>query len=134
MIPSPDQVTFPLKEHLGFTIEMTEGGNAIATLELDERHHNPNGVAHGAVAFTLMDTAMGAAVWAALEPGRRCTTIEMQTRYHRSVRTGVLSAEATIISAGRSVIHLSAKTTDADGNLIASATSSFAVIEPRDAS
>jgi len=131
MNPSPEQITFPLKEYLGFAIHVDEDGRATASLHLDERHHNPNAVAHGAVAFTLMDTAMGAAVWTVLEPHQRCTTIEVQTRYHRSVSTGVLSAEATIISKGRSVIHLQARTTDEAGNLIASATSSFAVIEPR---
>ena len=48
--------SFPLQEHLGFTIERGHG-RAVASVRLGERHLNPNGVAHGAVAFTLMDTA-----------------------------------------------------------------------------
>ena len=55
MTPRPDQESFPLKEHLGFTVH---DGDAVGTVSLllDERHMNPNGVAHGSVAFALMDT------------------------------------------------------------------------------
>ena len=51
-------MTFPLQEYLGFTIRRGEGSGTVG-LELDERHLNPNGVAHGSVAFALMDTANG---------------------------------------------------------------------------
>ncbi|NNE73081.1 MAG: PaaI family thioesterase [Acidimicrobiales bacterium] len=75
---------------------------------------------------------MGGATMGAIDPGNRCATIEMHTRYLASARTGRLTAEATVIRAGRRVVHLSARTTDADGRLVASATSSFAVLPPPD--
>lgn len=118
---------FPLKEHLGFSIEYGEG-SATATLELDERHHNPNGVAHGAVAFTLMDTAMGGAVVSVIPEDHFCATIEIQTRFHRGVSEGPLTAEATVMTAGRRIVHLEARTLDGEGRLISSATGSFAVM------
>ena len=63
-----DDPTFPLKEHLGFEIEHGDAtATATATIELDERHLNPHAMAHGAVAFTMMDTAMGAAVMSVVE-------------------------------------------------------------------
>ena len=62
--------------------------------------------------------------------GRRCATIEMQTRYHRPVATGTLTATAEVITAGRRVVHLRAETRDHDGRLVASATASFAIFEP----
>jgi acyl-CoA thioesterase len=133
MIELPIEPTFPLKEHLGFTIERGEA-SATATLELGDRHMNPNGVAHGAVAFTLMDTAMGAAVMTVVEDGQKCATIEMHTRFHRSSSDGFLTAEASVISAGRRIVHLGARTLDASGRLVASATASFAVIQPTAAS
>lgn len=124
-----DRPLFPLQEHLGFTIEATPG-RGVASLTLDERHMNPNGVGHGAVAFTMMDTAMGAAVMSVLDEGCVCATIEIHTRFHRSAAAGRLSAEATILQAGRRIIHLQAATIDEGGRLIASATASFAVIRP----
>jgi acyl-CoA thioesterase len=128
-----DHVPFPLEEFLGFTIEHGDGG-AVATLELDERHMNPNAMAHGAVAFTLMDTAMGGAVMSVIPEGSVCATIEFHTRFHRGATEGTLAAEAKVITAGRKVVHLEARTTDGQGRLVASATASFAVIQPRTAS
>lgn len=51
---TPLEPTFPLKEFLGFVIERGEG-SAIASMELSERHMNPNATAHGAIPFALMD-------------------------------------------------------------------------------
>lgn len=125
-----DHQPFPLEEFLGFTIEPFEG-RAVASLELAERHMNPNAVAHGAVAFTLMDTAMGSAVMSVVPEGSACATIEFHTRFHRGAAEGVLSAEATVTTAGRRIVHLAATTTDSEGRLVASATASFAIIQPR---
>ena len=125
-----DHVPFPLEEFLGFSIA-NHDGCAVATLELDDRHMNPNAVAHGAVAFALMDTAMGGAVMSVIPEGSACATIEFHTRFHRGATDGTLRAEATVITAGRKVVHLRAETVDGDGRLVASATASFAVIQPR---
>lgn len=92
---------------------------------------NPNDIAHGAVTFTMMDTAMGAAVMSVLDEGSLCATIEIQTRFHRAATTGSLRAEATVLHAGRRIVHLEAKTFDSSDRLIASATGSFAVLAPQ---
>mgnify|MGYP000235589501 CR=1 FL=1 len=120
--------SFPLQEVLGFTMERIDGG-AIATLAIDDIHLNPHGVVHGAVPFTLMDTAMGSAVMSTIDDSRLCATIEMQTRFHRPVTTGTLRATAMITTAGRRIVHLTAETRDDDDRLVASATASFAVFE-----
>jgi uncharacterized protein (TIGR00369 family) len=78
----------------------------------------------------MMDTAMGGAVMNTIDDGRRCATIEMQTRYHRPVAAGTLTATAEVVTAGRRVVHLRAETRDGDDRLVASATASFAIFEP----
>lgn len=127
--PSPDSPNpnFPLREFLGFEIS-TGDGTATTTLELGEQHMNPNNIAHGAVTFALMDTAMGAAVVSILGEDQTCATIEMHTRFHRPAATGLLTSTATILTAGRRMVHVEAKTTDDQDRLVASATSSFAII------
>ena len=120
---------FGLKAALGFALENRDG-HSIAVLEISGVHLNPNGVVHGAVPFTLLDTAMGGAVMKPIDDGRRCATIEMQTRYHRPVAAGTLTATAEVVTAGRRVVHLRAETRDSDDRLIASATASFAIFEP----
>ncbi|MGI9609933.1 MAG: PaaI family thioesterase [Acidimicrobiia bacterium] len=124
-----DHTTFPLKEYLGFTIHQGSGTGTTA-LDLGARHMNPNDVAHGSVAFALMDTAMGAAVMTVIDDGCSCATIEIHTRFHRAASSGSLTAQASVMSAGRRVVHLEARTVDDEGQLIASATGSFAVIRP----
>ncbi len=120
---------FGLKAALGFALENRDG-HSIAVLEISDVHLNPNGVVHGAVPFTMMDTAMGGAVMNTVDDGRRCATIEMQTRYHRPVAAGTLTATAEVVTAGRRVVHLRAETRDSDDRLVASATASFAIFEP----
>lgn len=127
---TPSEPAFPIKEFLGFDIERGDG-KGIASLELGERHMNPNGVAHGATPFALMDTAMGAAVMTVVDEGQMCATIEIHTRFHRAARSGRLTAEAVVITAGRRVVQLEARTTDDQGRLVASATGSFAVFTPQ---
>ncbi len=129
MTDAATEPSFPLKQHLGFTIKRGDA-SATATVELDDRDMNPNDVAHGAVAFALMDTAMGAAVMTVIDDGNACATIEIHTRFHRGASSGTLTAQATVMSAGRRIVHLEARTLDSNDRLVASATGSFAVIQP----
>jgi len=120
--------SFPLQDAIGFTIDSADGVST-ATVELSAFHLNPNGAVHGAIPFTLMDTAMGGAVMSTIQDGRRCATIEMQTRFHRPALDGTLTATARVITAGKRVIHLAAETRDDHDRIVASATASFAVFE-----
>ena len=130
MTERPDKPSFPLKEHPGLSIPRGQG-SATAPLTPAPQHLDPNDVAHGAVAFTLMDTAMGAAVMTVLDDGNLCATVEIHTRFHRGAASGVLVAEATVLTAGRTIVHLQARTHDDTGNLVASARGRFAVLQPR---
>lgn len=127
MPPVPNEPSFPLQAFLGFTIQRGEG-SAHCHLEIGDAHLNPHGVAHGGVVSTVQDTAMGAAVSSVIPEGAICATIEMHTRFHAGVAAGPLRCEAVVISPGKRVVHAEAKTYDQRGRLVASATSSFAVI------
>jgi acyl-CoA thioesterase len=50
---------FPLADFLGMVIEQAEKGSAVARVEVTAGHLNPHGSVHGAVLFTMVDTAMG---------------------------------------------------------------------------
>lgn len=127
----PDDTSFWLKDQLGFTIERGEG-RAVASIDCDERHRNPNGVVHGAVIFALVDTAMGAAAMSVLDDQSWCATIEIHTRFLAPVFEGRLDAVVEVISAGRRVVQLDATVTDDQQRPVARASGSFAVIPKRD--
>ncbi|MBI4883613.1 MAG: PaaI family thioesterase [Actinobacteria bacterium] len=121
--------SFPLGEFLGMTVAAAGEGRATAHIEAGAAHHNPHGFVHGAAVFAMVDTSMGAAATSILGPDQRCSTIELQIRFLRPVVEGALHAETVVIKPGRRVIHLDSRVTDATGRLVATATSSFAVID-----
>ena len=124
--PSPSQ--FPLAVFLGMTVEKTGYGTARAEVSIDERHLNPNGVAHGSVVFTLADTSMGAATMSILDEGLFCSTIEIQVRYLRAAGPGRLVVETTVVKPGKRIVHLESRAVDQQGRLVATATGSYAVL------
>lgn len=119
---------FPLKGHLGLEIEQLEPGSAIARVSLDDRHHNPNGVAHGAVLFAMVDTAMGAATMSLLDEGRFCATVDIRLNFIRPAAHGTLRATTHVVKMGRAVVHLESRVTDGDDRLIATSSGTFAIV------
>ncbi len=121
---------FPLRRFLGMDIEDVESGHAIARLEISHDLLNPNGVVHGGVLFTMVDTAMGQATMTSLEEGQLCASIEVHMRFLRPVVAGRLEADTTVIRRGRKVVHLESRIRDTDGVLVATGAGTFAVISP----
>ncbi len=121
---------FPLQSFLDFDIREEPDGAVVAFLEVDDRHLNPNGIVHGGVVFTLADTAMGRATLAVLGDGQICASIEVSVRYLRPIPGGRLVATASVLRAGRRIVHLECGiTVDGDDRPVAVLQGSFAVLE-----
>ncbi|MED5599395.1 MAG: PaaI family thioesterase [Actinomycetota bacterium] len=121
---------FPLQSFLDFDIRDGPDGAVVAFLEVDDRHLNPNGIVHGGVVFTLADTAMGRATMAVLGDGQICASIEVSVRYLRPIPGGRLVATASVLRAGRRIVHLECGiTVDGDDRPVAVLQGSFAVLE-----
>ena len=130
MVDDPEYSEFPLRTFLDFTIDDGIGGEAVAALDVSDRHLNPNGVVHGGVVFTLVDTAMGRATMSVLEEGRICASIEVAVRYLRPITGGRLVATASVLQAGRRIVHLEGRVTvDGDDRPVAVVQASFGVLE-----
>jgi len=123
---------FPLATHLGMVTEVTSPGESVASVTVVPAHLNPHGAVHGAVLFAMVDTAMGAATMSVLPDGQWCASIDVQLRFCRPVFTGQLRALATVVQAGKRVVHLKADVHDENQDLVAYATGSFAVIPKPD--
>ncbi len=119
---------FPLKSFLEMTIEGGDPGVGTAHVELGDRHLNPNGVVHGGVLFTMVDTAMGKATMSVLDEGRFCASVEVELRFIRPASEGSLTAVAEVLKKGRSIVHLQARVADGRDRLIATAAGTFAII------
>lgn len=104
-------------------VEVSEG-RAVFTVSPDERHYNGLGIAHGGLAATLLDSALGCAINTMMPPGRVFTTLEMKINYVRPMRreTGEVRCEANVIHTGGRVATADGKIIDAGGKLYAHGT------------
>ncbi|MDG2534794.1 PaaI family thioesterase [Sphingomonas sp. HITSZ_GF] len=120
----------PIGETLGFALVEAAKGHAVFEGTPDRRAYNPLGTIHGGYAATLLDSACGIATHTSLAAGQSYTTLELKTAYHRTMTadTGPVRAVGTVVSIGRRVAFAEAKLTDAQGRLLASATSTLLVI------
>ncbi len=118
---------FALQELIGFTMERGDGV-AVSTLQIRPEHINPHGALHGGIPYTMLDTAMGAAVMTKVPDGHWCSTIDIHTRYLRPCTGGTITVTATVRRAGRRVSHVDAVAVDDGGNEIVTAAGTFAVV------
>lgn len=118
---------FEFARMLGF--QMLERGDGRCRMAIDiepQRHFNPQGVAHGGVAYSLADTAMGGALFSTLDDGFWCATLEIKFNYHVGVREGLLTCDAVVLHRGKRVANIDARLFQND-RLVASANGNFAI-------
>jgi len=110
---------------LGFRLTETERDRTVVEFEAGPQHANPMGTLHGGVFCDLADAAMGMAWVTGLNEGETCTTIELKINYFRPVWSGKLIAEARVLRRGKNVGYVECEVRDADGRLVAKASSTL---------
>ena len=113
----------PVAELLGIEVVEAAGGRCTMKLEAGEQHSNPMGTIHGGVIGDVADAAMGFAYFTTLEPGESFTTLELKINFLRPFWTGTLLAHGKVVHRGRTVGMTECDVVDADGRLIARASS-----------
>ncbi len=91
-----------------------------------------NGLLHGGVIMALADSAGGACAFANLPEGAIGTsTIESKTNFLGGVKSGSITATATVLHRGSTTIVIETSVRDANDRLIAKVTQTQAVLRPR---
>jgi uncharacterized protein (TIGR00369 family) len=123
----------PMGVLMNFEMVEAERGRVVITCTPGEEHYNPLGLVHGGLLCTLLDTVIGCATHTTLEQGTGYTSIELKVSYLRPVTldTGPLTGTGTVTKDGRRVVFAEGTVTDAEGNLVATASSSLLVLSPR---
>jgi len=103
-----------------------EEGSVTVELDPQEFHYNPLGTVHGGVISTLLDTAAACTVHSTLPAGVGYTSLDLNVKFLRpvTIASGRLTCTGTIIQRGRRTALAEARLTDAQGRLLAHATSS----------
>lgn len=92
------------------------------SFDLKDFMHNPQGGLHGGVIAFVMDISMGHLLYHRNGPG---ATLELKVQYLKVAREGRLTCTARFLRQGRGVSFLKAELVDADGELVAFATSTW---------
>lgn len=119
---------------LDLHIDDAQDGEGVVSIRVDARLYHPQQIVHGGVIFTLADTAMAIALMSVLPPDTGMSTIEAKINFLLPVRTGKLSANATIIHRGRSTAVLEATVHNTNGEerkAIARVLGTFHISQPR---
>ena len=119
----------PMLELMNQRLVALEDGSATVTSLPEAKFENSMGRMHGGFVATLIDTAMGCAVMTKVPEGLSYGTIDMNVKFVRKidVATGLLSATAKVIHAGRTMLTVEAQVEDASGKLYAHGSGTFMV-------
>lgn len=122
----------PINRTLGISFVEIDEGRAAFEGTPGQSVYNPIGTVHGGYAATMLDSACACAVLSRLNPGQTSSTLELKVAYHRPITadTGTVRAEGRVVSLGRRTGYAEATIVDADGRLLASATSTLLINSP----
>jgi uncharacterized protein (TIGR00369 family) len=122
----------PIADTMAMRIVEVERGRVVWEGEPGEFLYNPIGTVHAGFVTTLLDSAMGTAFVSTAEAGTRWTTLELKANFTRAITadTGPVRCTGRIVHPGRKVVTTEARAEDAEGRLLAHATSTILVLEP----
>ena len=108
-----------------------EEGSVTVHLDPQEFHYNPLGTVHGGVLSTLLDTAAACSVHTTLPVGVGYTSQDLNVKFLRpvTIASGRITTRGTVLQRGRRTALAEARMTDAQGRLVAHATSSCLIFE-----
>jgi uncharacterized protein (TIGR00369 family) len=113
----------PIGQTLGFQLLEVRPGEAIFTIDTEDRHANPMGTLHGGVLCDIADAAMGCAYAASLEDGESFTTLELKINFLKPIWKDRLTATGRVVQKGRTVGLTECTVTNSKGERVAYATS-----------
>lgn len=106
--------------HLGIHLVLAEPGHGIASLDLDERHKNGVGLAHGGALFALADMAFALACNAC--QGGAMLNVTSSITFMKAGKVGPITAEAVEVQSGAHLGTYRVDIRDGDGTMIAVST------------
>jgi uncharacterized protein (TIGR00369 family) len=106
-----------------------EVGTVTFTCEPDESMYNPIGTVHGGLVCTLLDSVLGCATQTTLPLGQAYTSLDITVSYLRPVmaNSGTLTAVGRVVKPGNRAAFAEGTVHDANGKLVATATSTLLV-------
>ncbi len=124
-------------QEVGFRVDAAASGRGFVTVtgKVEPRHLNINGVVHGGVYATILDTAMGAAVVSLLSETETTATTSLYVEFLRAAREGeTLTARGEVLRRGRHIAFAEGNLLGADGRRFSQARGTWYIWSEEDRS
>jgi len=115
----------------GLGIEFTEldPERTVATMPVDERHHQPLGYLHGGVSVVLAESVASVGAWLNCPPGKGAFGSEINASHVRPKRSGMLTAVGTPVHRGRRSQVWNVEIRDEDDKVVCVSRCTVAVVD-----
>ena len=90
-----------LPGYLGIRFDALTAGRLVATMTVRDELVTPMGAVHGGVMAGFVDHTLGCVLYPLMKRGQWAATTEFKLNYLRAVKSGTLTAEATVLALGR---------------------------------
>ena len=90
-----------LPGYLGIRFDALTAGRLVASMTVRDELVTPMGAVHGGVMAGFVDHTLGCVLYPLMKRGQWAATTEFKLNYLRAVKSGTLTAEATVLSLGR---------------------------------
>ncbi len=117
----------PFDEFLGFVYERVSPNEVHVTLPLQPLHINSVGIVHGGIISALVDVAMSNLMDADEAGVQNAVTIDLHTTFLQGAKGKSLTAVATIVKTGRTLMYADCQVVNEENLLVARATGTFFV-------
>ena len=114
---------------LGITFASLTAGRLVATMPVKPELVTPMGAVHGGVMAGFVDHTLGCVLYPLMKRGQWAATTEFKLNYLRAVKSGTLTAEATVIALGRRSAVVRVDVTN-DGALVCIAQGTLLISDP----
>ncbi len=106
--------------------EIDENGEVTASLDLTKAHRNPSGLVHGGVIFSLIDSAIAAAVLHTLEDDEWMATQSSTIDFLRPAK-GKITARARVDRRGQMTAYAAGEAINENGRVVAKTSAVWAI-------
>lgn len=118
-----------LSDFLGIYFSEVRNDALIAKMNVEQKHLQPMGIMHGGASCVLAETIGSTAANFCVDPGKICVGLEININHLRPVKSGILTATATLLHLGRTTQVWDIKIHNEENKLVAVSRHTVAMIE-----
>ena len=124
--------TTDFNAYIGCRLVDWGAGTSCIELDVEPQHLNSQGIGHGGVLLSLLDSACGACGSTAPPPAPRCIsiTVSLSANFIHPMRGTRLQARGRMTGGGHKIYYADATVHDEAGTLIATASGAFKRVGP----